>query len=194
MKHISFIWAIVSASVLFTLGAFAQKDSSGIYKTVADFQQGKLSYAINYKTQTHKINDELLFNESEVKVKHEGVSYTLKKSETYGYRDMKGIDYRFVDNQSYKILNKGEALPLYVFKKAKAEKGATQYVSVYYFSKDIGSAPQLLTKDNLKAAFPDNHKFHDAIDAQFRNDAELPAYDSFHKMYKVNHLLIMNPI
>jgi hypothetical protein len=192
MKHISFKWVFYFGSALLPIGSLAQKDSSGIYKSADDFQQGKLSYAINCKTQTHTINDNLIFNESDVKVKHEGVAYTLKKSETYGYRDMKGADYRFVDNHSYKILNKGESLSLYMFRKAKSEKGATQYASVYYFSKDFASSPILLTKDNLKAAFPDNHKFHDALDAQFKNDKELAEYDSFHKMYKVSHVLMMN--
>lgn len=46
------------------LGAFsiaiAQTDSSGIYATANDFQQGKLSYAINYKTEKHKIKDNML--------------------------------------------------------------------------------------------------------------------------------------
>jgi hypothetical protein len=180
------------ASMLVTVGAYAQKDSSGIYKTAADFQQGKLSYAINYKTQSHTINDNLLFNESEVKVKHEGISYTLKKSETYGYRDTKGVDFRFVGNKAYQVLTKGKGMILYSFRTAKDTKGAPQYTSVYYFSKEIATAPQLLTKENVKAAYPDNHKFHDAIDATFKDDADLISYDNFHKMYKINHLLEMN--
>ena len=188
------ILVISSAFGLLSLAATAQKDSSGIYKTVKDFQQGKLSYAINYKTESHKINDNLLFNESEIKVTHQGTPYTLKKSETYGYRDTKGVDFRFVGNKAYKILNKGFSPLLYVFQSPKqGVKGPAQYVSTYFFSKDPGSAPESLTRDNLKAAYPDNHKFHDALDAQFKDDKELAGYDSFHKMYKVNHLLMMNP-
>jgi hypothetical protein len=45
---------------------------------------------------------------------------------------------------------------------------------------------------NLKAAFPTNHKFHDELDANFKSDKELTAYDSFHKMYKVDHILMMS--
>jgi len=190
MKNKLFI-LIIAMSVL-SASLFAQKDSSGIYRTSGDFQQGKLAYAINYKTQNHTINDNLFFNEAEVKVKHEGTSYTLKKSEIYGYRDTKGVDFRFVNNKSYKILNKGEFPVLYVFQSPKQAKGTTQYSSDYFFSKDAASAPQSLTKENLKAAYSDNHKFHDAIDATFKDDKSLSDYDNFHKMYKVDHLLQMN--
>ena len=117
----------------------------------------------------------------------------MKKSDNYGYRDTKGIDYRFVDNNAYKLLSKKGGVLLYVYQNIKKEtKGSIEYESEYYFSKDIASAPQGLTKENLKASFPDNHKFHDALEATFKDDKELAAYDSFHKMYKVNHVLEMN--
>ena len=60
---------------------------------------------------------------------------------------------------------------------------------MYYFSTNVSAALQDLTKANLKAAFPNNHKFHDALDANFKEDKELINYDDFHKMYKVNRLL-----
>ena len=194
MKSKQSKFTLIIAFFFLIIGAFAQTDSSGIYKTSADFKDGKLSYAINYKTEKHSINDELIFNATEIKVKHMGTSYYLKKSETYGYRDTKGIDYRFVDNNLYKILSKGNGLMLYSVQTPaqEAAKGPVKYTTVYYFTKDITSPPQLLTKENLKAAYPDNHKFHDALDATFKDDKYLSEYDSFHKMYKVNHILEMN--
>lgn len=48
---------------------------------------------------------------------------------------------------------------------------------------------QDLTKENLKKAFPENHIFHDAQDANFKEDKDLTAYDKFYKMYKINWLL-----
>lgn len=184
---------IAIAALFFTLNAHAQKDSSGIYKTAEDFQNRKLSYAINYKTEKHRINDNLLFNESGIKVRHQGMLYSMKKKETYGYRDTKGIDYRFMDNKAYKILNSNRSLNLYVFQSlSNPNKGTAVYIPRYYFSKDLTSAPQSLTKENVKSAYPNNHKFHDAIDASFTDDKELAQYDSFHKMYKLNHILEMN--
>jgi len=181
--------ALSGGFIILNFSAFAQKDSSGIYKTANDFQQGKLLYAINYKTEKHKINSDILFNDKEIKVKHEGTTYTLLKSETYGYKSTKGEDFRFVDNKTYKILNAGEPLLIYVYQHpSHSPKEAGKYPPMYYFSTDASSVLQPLTKANLKAAFPDNHKFHDALDAQFRNDDELSAYDSFHKMYKLNRI------
>lgn len=40
--------------LLLSQHSLAQKDSSGIYKTTEDFQQRKLSYAINCKTENCK--------------------------------------------------------------------------------------------------------------------------------------------
>jgi hypothetical protein len=191
------IFLLVLAGCLLTLSqsSYAQKDSSGIYKTADDFQNRKLSYAINYKTEKHKIKGSMLFNNDEVKVKHDGVLYTLKKSETYGYRDTKGVEFRFVDNKEYKVLNPGEPILIYVYQHA-AHTGKDihrgLYLPEYYFSKDVASPPQSLTLTNVKATFPENHKFHDALDAQFKSDKELYAYDSFHKMYKLNWIIKNN--
>lgn len=188
MKKINFLLAV--SLVVLSQHSYAQKDSSGIYKTASDFRQNKLSYAINYKTEKHKIKDNILFHGSEIKVVHEGQTYKLDKNSTYGYKSTQGEVFRFVDNNEYKVLNPGESPMLYAYKHpTSATKGNFHYVSDYYFSTDASSVPQPLTKENLKAAFPNNHKFHDALEANFKNDADLASYDSFHKMYKVNHLL-----
>ncbi len=147
---------LLSVSLLLTCNAFAQKDSSGIYKTAEDFQNRKLSYAINYKTEKHKIKNNLLFNNAEIKVIHEGTTYTLDKSNTYGYRSTKGEEYRFVDNKEYKILNPGEQIIIYKYVEVKPGKEIVK-VDNYFFSTDAASAPQSLTKANIKVAFPDNH-------------------------------------
>ena len=182
--------SIILLSGLFAFSTvMAQKDSSGIYKSGSDFQQKKLSYAINYKTEKHKINDNLLFKDADIKVKHNGKTYLLKKDNTYGYRSTKGEDFRFVNRKEYKILTPGEPLIIYTYRhSSNSTKGTINYVSEYFFSTDVFSTPLVLTKENLKAAFPSNHKFHDALDSQFRSDEELYAYDDFHKVYKLNQI------
>ena len=72
----------------------------------------------------------------------------------------------------------------------KAPKGSPE-PNLNFFSIG-GETPLPLTMENLKKAFPDNHKFHDALTAQFKNDSELAAFDSFHKKSKLNHLLEMS--
>ena len=188
MKRINSL-LLVTGLLAFSQTTSAQKDSSGIYKTAEDFQYSKLSYAINYKTEKHKIKDNILFNADKIVVKHKGETYTLVKSETYGFKNSRGIVFRFVDNKDYKVLNPGEPVLIYVYQHpAHTGKDINRglYLPEYYFSKDAVSPPQSLTLANVKAIFPENHQFHDALDAQFKSDKELYAYDRFHKMYKLN--------
>lgn len=177
-------------TLLLSISGWAQKDSSGIYKTAKDFQNRKLSYAINYKKEkyaVHSIYDYVLFNDSIINVNHYGTYYTLRKSDTYGYRSVKGEEFRFVDNKVYKILNPGEQLLLYAYQHPfHSPKEAAKYPPVYFFSVDAVTFPQLLTIANLKAAFPNDHKFHNALNSQFKEDNQLYNYDSIHNMYKIN--------
>jgi hypothetical protein len=109
MKKIN-LFVLAGILMILSQVSYAQKDSSGIYKTVEDFKNRKLSYAINYKTEKHKIKNSILFNDDKIVIKHNGETYTLLKSNTYGYRSTKGIEFRFIDNKEYKVLNPGEAL------------------------------------------------------------------------------------
>jgi hypothetical protein len=188
-KNISFLIAIGLLAI--TMNATAQKDSSGIYQTADDFRNHKLSYAINYKTEKHKINDFLLFDATQVKVKHHGTTYTLDKSTTYGYKSTIGEVFRFVNNESYKILNPDEDLLLYlhttqVSPLTDPQKKVEEH---YYFSKDAGSSPVDLTIDNLKKAFSENSKFLASIDKYFKKDEQLTSYAAKSKTYTLNRLL-----
>ncbi len=98
-----------------------------------------------------------------------------------------------IKKNGYSVLNAGETIVIYKYQHAShSPKEAEKYAPKYYFVTGGGAVLQLLTKDNLKAAFPSNHKFHDALDATFKDDKALYEYDSFHKIYKVNHILTMN--
>lgn len=192
MNKIFYLLIFTCGLVLFTQNSFSQKDSSGIYKTAEDFQQRKLSYAINCKTEKHKINPNVLFKGSGVKVKHQGNTYNLKKSEVFGYRACDGKEYRFADNKEYKVLNPGEPLILYFYQHPAhtgKEVNNGMYRPQYFFSINAASPLQDLTKANIKAVYRDNHKYHDALDENFKEDKDLYAYDSFHKMYKVAWIL-----
>ena len=193
MKKTSYMAMMLVSLLTIGQSAHSQQNSSGIYKTAEDFQQKKLSYSIDCNLEKHKISTNILFDGSEVKVKHMGTTYTMKKSETFGYRACGGKEYRFVDNKEYTILNPGETLNIYFYQHpAHSPKEAAKYPPMYFFSKDAKSVFQELTKANLKAAFPGNHKFHDALDVNFREDKEIYAYDGFHKMYKLNWILKNN--
>jgi hypothetical protein len=94
------------------------------------------------------------------------------------------------ETKGYTIINKGEQVTIYKYVHgAHSPKEAEKYAPTYFFSTASASELQPLSKANLKKAFPENHPFHDALDATFNSDNDLTAYDTFHKMTKLNWLL-----
>jgi hypothetical protein len=182
---------MLATSLFLSISVFAQSDGSGIYKTADDLKSGKLALAVDCKTESHKIKLNDFFGKSYITVVHEGKDYKFEKKDIYAYQLCGGETYRFVSNtKEYLILNPKEQILIYK-EEALTGKGSLKRV-YYFFSKDAASPIQSLTMENLKAAFPTNHKFHDAMDATFQGDAGLAQYDEFHKMYKINRLLAAN--
>ena len=171
-------------------GTFAQNSlqgHSGLYLNAQDFNNKKLSYEIDCSMESHKIKANKIFNKSKLDIIHAGKKYSYDKKDLFGYRDCNNRDFRFIDNKEYQVLDKKG---FYLFssvvyiKSGKTDSKKT----AYYFSKESDGNVQELSLENLKAAFPENHKFHDMLDAQFKGDDNLGMYDSFHKTYKVNHI------
>lgn len=186
------IYLLATISVLTTtLPVYAQTDSSGIYKTSADFRNNHLHFAIDCRTEKHKIKLNDFFGKKYITIIHNDTSYKLNKADIFGYRTCDGSVVRFLGKKELVLLNPGEPIVIYRYDLAKAGKGITN-VTNYYFSKD-GAAPVLsLTISNVKKAFADNHAFHEKIEAQFKYNTELAAFDDFHKMYKLNWILKMS--
>ena len=191
MKNQRIKFAIIANLLFFTVSAYAQTDGSGIYKTVQDFKTGNLALKVDCKMENHQIKLNDFFGKSYITVVHEGKDYKFEKNDIYAYQLCNGEVYRFVSNTlEYIILNPKEQVLIY--KHETVPSKGNPKITHYFFSKDADSAIQKLTLANLKAAFPTNHKFHDALDGYFKSDADLAEYDSFHKMYKINHLLMAN--
>jgi uncharacterized protein (DUF305 family) len=94
-------------------------------------------------------------------------------------------------SNGYTVMNPQEAIIIYKYEHlGHSAKEADKYVPTYYFTTASSDVLLKLTKANLKKAYPTNHPFHDAIDANFTKDEELINYDDFHKMYKINRLLL----
>lgn len=175
---------LLSLFSLTTLLAFAQ--NSGVYLSSSDFASGKLTYEINCSTEKHKIKLNEFLKKPYITVVHDNKSHNLQKKEIFGYKDCDNLTYRFADNSHYVILNPTEQILLY---KHTTEGSKNKKAEVhYYFSVSGAGEMQTLTLMNLKKAFPENHKLHDALDAEFKSDDQLSEYDAFHKMYKVNRL------
>ena len=194
--HFTTILALVLA-VAFS--AKAQKSAnnllanhSGVYRTFADFQAKKLDLSVDFTKEKHKIKVHDFINKSEIDVIHMDKKYTFKKKDIYGIRDGKGVDYRFYNDLDYLI---AQADTIYIYTKAEnittsnGKNHQSKQVTKYFFSRTGDSNILLLTSENLKKVFPENHKMHDALDMMFKSESDLAEYDSFHKTFKVVRFL-----
>ena len=163
---------------------YAQQDSSGVYLNTTDFQNRKLAYAGDCKTQKTKIKFARFNIKGHIKVTHNSSTYTLLKDEIFGYRDCKGNSFRFINGKSYTILNPTGYILLYMY----GVPNHHEEIVDYRFSRGVDGAVKELSKENLKKAFPENKAFQQKIDHIFGTRLELTAYDEGHGMYVVNWL------
>ena len=167
-------------------------NQSGVYKTFSDFQAKKLDLSIDVTKEKHKIRVHDFINKTEIDVIHNDKKYTFKKKDIYGIRDVKGDDYRFYNDLEYQIV---QVDTIYIYTKTKdinssnGKNRQTKHITEYFFSKTGDSDIYSLTSENLKKAFPDNHKMHDGLDMMFKSETDLTQYDQFHKTFKVVRFL-----
>lgn len=175
--------AVISAGSL-----FAQK--SGVFKTFADFNSGKMEYSIDCATEKHKIRLNEFLGKDFITVVHEGKPYNLNKNEIWGFQLCDDKIVRFQENEHYPVADRG-VLWIYTKQTVKGAgyRGGVKSITSYYFSKGGDNGILELTPLNLKVSFPDNHMLHDAIDEQFKSATSLSEYDKFHKHYKINRFL-----
>jgi len=160
---------------------------SGLYRSAEAFRAHRLTLEVDCKTETHKLRFHEFSGKPYLTVIHGGKPYQVAKDSLFGYRDCDGIDYRFAsNNQHYPILNPGEELLIYKVEQSALGKNPG-YVHLF-FSPTAASPVQPLTLLAVKKAFPNNHRFHDLLDAQIQN-GDLTAYDAMHHMTQLNWLL-----
>jgi hypothetical protein len=186
--------ALVGGALAFGRGAQAGPKTSGIYLTATDYAQAKLTALgeCNEDSQKHKLEVHDLLNKPYIDVTHDGEHQRHAKADLFGYRSCDGLDYRLIGNLEYRIL---EARELYIYTHevpARLGKGTARGQSEladYFFSVGAEGPVQPLTVPNVKKAFPNNHRFHDSLDAAFGWWTGPEQYDDFHHMFRVNHLL-----
>jgi len=163
---------------------------SGVYMTAADYKDGRISFEGDCKSKSHRLELHDVLDKPYIDVTHETKKQRYSKSSLYGFRACDGHDYRFNSNLEYQIL---ESRDLYIYMREMQKvsgKGMPQTTRQYFFSLGPDSQIFPLTLENLKQSFPDNHRFHDLLDANFGAGQPLEQYDEFHKMFKINRLLI----
>ena len=174
---------IAVAIIISSLEVKAQNLVSGIYLTGQDYRTNKLSYALGN-------NDKLQLNEflggKNVSVTYLGKKIKLSKSEIFGYR-YNNVDYRFFNNDAYKIIDTQD---FYIYSRPKlSQQGkGLKPVDTYYFSNSDNALIEPFTIANLQVAYAKNPKFKYTVAAQFKSDNELIAYDDAIKEYKVKYL------
>ncbi len=188
-KIITKIALMAGLAIIGTSSLFAQK--SGVFKSFADYKTGKMEYGINCATEMHKIKLNDFWDKDYITVIHEGKSYDLKKAEIWGFQLCDEKTVRFQGKEDFQLSEKAS---LWIYTRQTLQAGnpknaASKYITSYYFSKDGDGKILELTPNNVKAAFPDNHKLHDAIEMQFPTSASITEFDEYHKKFKINHFL-----
>lgn len=184
------IGCLFVAALGYAAQATAAEKSSGVYKTAADYQSGRLTAEGSCDSKKHKLELHDVLGKPYVHVTHDGEKTKYMKSDLFGFRSCDGKEYRFVAGREYLIL---EARTVYLYRHERSvpqPRGGSRNEPAYFFSVGGDGGVLPLTMANLKRAFPTNHRFHDDLDRTFGTDQDLIRYDDFHKMYKVNRLLV----
>ena len=186
-----FTWLVVLASGLPPVVSARQPvpRTSGIYLSAADYDNRRLTAEGDCGSKAHKLDLHDVLNKPYIHVTHEGERQRYAKNDLFGFRACDGSDYRFASSLEYRIV---ETRELFIYtRETYVTVGKSRHVVIdYSFSVGSGGKVLPLTLDNLKWAFPDNHAFHDSLDQMFGGGQDLALYDQFHKMFKVNRLLI----
>jgi len=189
-KLVVLTFLVVLATFMFTPAtlALATSETSGIYLTAADYRDGRLALEGDCGSKTHKLSLHDVLNKPYVDVTHESEKRRYPKSDLFGFRACDGRDYRFASNLQYQIL---ESRELYIYARGIPVNYGKGYRTIqeYYFSVGPEGHILALTLENLKQALPNNHRFHDSLDATFGPGREPWEYGEFHRMFKVNRLL-----
>jgi len=190
-RHTVMAAVVALGPVFMTLAAVSAPRTSGLYVTAADYRNRRLTSESDCTSAAHKLELHDMLNKPYIDVTHGTDRRRYMKNEIFGFRSCEGIEYRFVGTREYQIL---EARRLYIYvvqapaRLGKDTAGGLNKISTYFFSVGADGSVLPLTLISLKKAFPENHRFHDSLDAAFSLGG-LEEYDGFHKMFRVNHLL-----
>lgn len=184
-RRISLLLATVLAITTLSASVVPSKDPlCGIYQTANDFAQKKLIHPIYSIDKKNHLALHAMFGSNKIDVVDAGVKASYLRSEIYGYKE-NGVDYRIVGDNAYTIVDAASFVIYSNVKTIAGMKGHDTKETVYYFSKDATSVVKQLTKENLKAEFADNSRFRYYLDAFFKSDKDLIAFDAQAKEYKV---------
>jgi hypothetical protein len=185
MKKPSFLLLLACTCIIARLKA--QPECSGVYLTASDFMDGRLSYASAGRSTSKESFFNLLAKNHLFIIRPDFAWKRVSKKDVFAIKSCEGEIVRIYDGNNYYLQNLGDCIPIYKEIISPASKGNNSRVK-YFFSIDPVSEIQDLTLDNLKAAFPGNHHFEHALDANFRDDSDLYAYNSTKKYFELTRV------
>lgn len=178
---------IFMALSIATVTGVTANAQSGVYLSLEDFENNKLTYATNSQSDKNKIRFNEFIAKPYIIVKHNGEKVHVFKDDIYAYKNKSNI-VRTWNFKQYTFLEKGAVWIYYKDVYATQPKGI-QRVRKYFYSTSGKGEILPLTIYNLKRSFPRNSLLHVFLDARFRSDAELSEYDSYANKFAVNDLL-----
>ena len=107
MKQTLISILLLKATLLNCISIQAQNDkTTGIYSTANDFRSGILIKKIDCNSN-NKIRVNNFFGTTDITVKENNIVTKIKKSAVYGYKSCKNENYRFYNNEEFKIIDTG---------------------------------------------------------------------------------------
>jgi hypothetical protein len=116
-----------------------------------------------------------------------GTNTSFLRTDIYGYK-YGGVDYRIAGDNALTIVDTNTFVLYSSVKVVPGMKGHDTKETVYYFSKDLNTDVKALTKENLETAFAGNNRFRYYLDAFFKSDKDLIAFDAQLKVYKLKYI------
>jgi hypothetical protein len=173
---------IVPVVAIFMLNSSAKGQSIGLYLTIHDYLNHKLSYG----DSGDKIRINGLFGSANVVLTHDGKKQVFAKSEIFGYH-ANSQDYRFYNNNAYKILDT-IGFYLYSTEKLVQQGKGPKPTTVYCFSKKGGDQILPLTPEYIAKEYPQNYKLKYMVEVASKAAINLDTYDKSSNMYKIKEL------
>jgi len=159
------------------------KNAAGIYLNEQDYRSGKLSYVLD-KNDKLQLNGFL--NAKHVALVYQGKKIKLSKNEIFGYRQ-NSQDFRFYQNQTYKILDTAGFM-LYSSQQLTQQGKGYAPVERYFYSVSTANPVLSLTIENMDKSFPTRAEFRYSIQNYFHHDADLMAFDKADNQYEIKYL------
>ena len=161
--------------------ALAGNTTIGLYLTLQDYKDHKLSYVSKYRNNG-KVDVDILFGANKVLVIQDEKTRVFLKNDVFGYRIDKQ-DYRFYNNAEYCIVDNKHFFIYSCFKVIQQDK-VPKKTEQYYFSSNPAGPIQRLTIDNLESVYGKNEKFITTMDRWFKNNNQVETRHFFNRQYK----------